>query len=72
MIKKLTEPRFTYFESEQRFELEVNGKKVIAFKYQKQDPQFGEYDSYIELMNKKDYTEEEIEEVEIFINDKEI
>jgi hypothetical protein len=68
MIKLLNE-RFSYFESEKRYELEINGKKVIAFRYEKQDPQFSDYDTSIEIQNKEDLTEEEIEEVEEAIND---
>jgi hypothetical protein len=66
---KLLNKRFTYFESEQRFELDVNGRKVIAFRYEKQDPQFSDYDVDIDIQNKKDLTEEEEEEVIDFIAD---
>jgi hypothetical protein len=68
MVKLLNE-RFTYFESEKRYELEINGKKVIAFRYEKQDPQFSDYDTSIEIQNRENLTEEEIEEVENTIND---
>ena len=68
MIKLLNE-RFTYFESEKRYELELNGKKVIVFRYEKQDPQFSDYDTNIEIQNREDLTEEEIEEVEKAIED---
>lgn len=68
MIKLLNE-RFTYFESEKRFELNVNGKEVIAFRYEKQDPQFSDYDTNIEIRDKELLTEEEIEEIENFITD---
>jgi hypothetical protein len=68
MIKLLNE-RFTYFESEKRFELNVNGREVIAFRYEKQDPQFSDYDTNIEIRDKELLTENEIEEIEIFITD---
>ena len=68
MIKLLNE-RFTYFESEKRYELDVNGKKVIAFRYEKQDPQFSDYEATIEIQNKEDLTEEVIEKIEEAIND---
>lgn len=72
MIKQLSEPRIIYFESEQRFELEINGKKVIAFKYEKQNPQFSDYENEININeeDKKNLTDEEIEEVEEFIEEK--
>jgi len=68
MVKLLNE-RFTYFESEKRYELEINGKKVIAFRYEKQDPQFSDYDTSIEIQDRETLTEQEIEEVENEIND---
>jgi len=68
MIKILNE-RFVFFETETRYELEVNGKKVIAFRYEKQDPQFSDYEATIEIQNRENLTEEEIEEIEIEIND---
>jgi len=69
MIKLLNE-RFTYFESEKRFELEINGKKIIAFRYEKQDPQFSDYDVDIKIQDEEKLTEEEIEEVEDYLKDK--
>lgn len=68
MIKLLNE-RFTYFESEKRYDLELNGKKIVAFRYEKQDPQFSDYETEINIQNKENLTDEEIEEVEDFIND---
>jgi len=68
---KVLNKRFTYFESEQRFELEINGKIVVAFHYEKQDPQFSDYELAIEIKDKSALTKEEIEEVEEFIKEME-
>jgi hypothetical protein len=63
MVKVLNQ-EFTYFESETRYKLEINGKEVIVFKYEKQDQQFSDYESSIEIQNKENLTDEEIEEIE--------
>lgn len=69
---KILKMELTYLESNQRFELDVNGKKVVAFRYQKQDPQFNDYDLDVEIQNKELLSEEEIEGVEELIEEEDI
>ena len=47
--------------------MEINGKKVVAFRYEKQDPKFSDYDLDVEIQDKSGLTEEEIEEIEEFV-----
>lgn len=64
---KVLNKEFTYFESEQKIELEINGKKIVAFRYEKQDPKFSDYDLDVEIQNEELLSEEEIEEIEEFV-----
>ena len=68
MIKLINE-KFTYFESKKRYDLVVNDKKVVAFRYEKQDPQFGDYEVDIDVVNEELLTEEEVEEIKETIDD---
>lgn len=66
---KLIEKKITFFEKEERFNLKLDGKEVIAFRYEKQDPEFHDYDNSIVIKNVNQFSAEEIEEIEDFIND---
>ena len=72
MIKILKTEQI-YFEQEQSIELEINGKKIIAIRYEKQDPKFSDYELEVEIQDKElliiehSLTEDEAEEIEEFI-----
>ena len=51
-----------YLEIEEKITLSINGKGIEVIKYQKQDPQFSDYELEINF-DKEDLTEEEIDEV---------
>jgi len=68
MIKEL-DRAFTYFESEERFDIEINGKAVVAFRYEKNDPRFSDYEITLEIKNEEDFTEEEQEEIREYIDE---
>jgi hypothetical protein len=68
MIKVLNK-KYKFFEAEQEIELEINGKKVIVSRYEKQDPQFSDYELEVEIKDETGLTENEIEEVETFVKE---
>ena len=66
MIKEIKR-EYTYFEAETKIELEIKGKKVIVFYYEKQDSVFHDYEVEIVIQKKNDYSDDEIEEIEEFV-----
>jgi hypothetical protein len=70
MIKE-TSRQQTYYEVEETINLNVNGKKVKVYRWNKQDDNFGDYDdeTSIDGEDKEKLTEEEVEELEDFIGD---
>jgi len=72
-VNKMAEPklktkRTKYFEHLQSFIVEINNKEIEVSKYDKQDEQFNDYESEINVIDKeKVLTEEEHEEVYEFV-----
>ena len=68
MIKILKTEQI-YFEQEQSIELEINGKKIVAIRYEKQDPKFSDYELEVEIQDKEllNLTDDETEEIEEFV-----
>ena len=71
MAIELKEKKLTYFEKEERFILNYNGKDVIIYYYAKQDPQFGDYEGGYEIIDKEKFTNEEQEEIMDYIESEE-
>lgn len=67
MAIKILNERLTYFEQEKRIELEINKKVIVAFKYEKQDPAFSDYEVEVKIENEDLLTEEEYEEINEYI-----
>jgi saccharopine dehydrogenase-like NADP-dependent oxidoreductase len=59
-----------YMELEEKIKLVVNGKMVEVFKYQKQDPQFSEYENEIKIKDEEMLYEDEIDEINDYFEDK--
>jgi len=67
---KLKTKRTKYFEHLQSFIVEINNKEIEVSKYDKQDEQFNDYESEINVIDKeKVLTEEEHEEVYEFVEE---
>ena len=65
---KLISRRIRYSEVTELFDVEINGKTIRVEKYNKQDEQFNDYESEINVVDKdKVLTEEEHEEVYEFV-----
>ncbi len=61
---KILDSKSMYFESEQKIELKINGKKITVFRYEKKDPENSDYELTVGINDRYILTTEEIQEIE--------
>ena len=65
-IKKLSE-EVVYREEQKVVTLQYGNKKVKVSFYNKQDSQFGDYEDETEIINKIEFTDKELDEIQEYI-----
>lgn len=66
---KLISKKLLYFEQEKEIILDIDGKQVVVTKYQKQDPQFNDYELTYDFENEETLPEDEKEKIIEYIDE---
>ena len=69
---KVIKHDIVFLESQQRFDIEINGKTVEVLRYAKQDQQFNDYELEVDIQEPHNLTEEEEGEVDEFVKEQKI